>query len=272
MRHRGEMANPEPELAAGLHGRATSKPGLTYRGLRLLWRLLAFGLRFRIVVEGGEHLPRDAAGRPAGGWILAGMPHRTWIDPFPPWIALPSRPRLAFFGDARMMARSGFRRWVVERLGGVVPIPSSRDPKVVETHLAAAAELLDAGAIFMLFPETGPPSELGHIRRLGGGLAYMALRTRTPIVPMIFGGNDELYVGRRLTIRFLPALDAVELAGLAPDAELPAHGSSAERAATHRLTAALAERVAADVLDLHERSVPPPGTRRRGRFLTTMFR
>ena len=116
----------EPELAAGLHGRATAVPGLTYRAFRLLWRALAAALGFRLVLEGAEHLPRDSHGRPSGGWILAGMPHRTWVDPFPPWILLPSRPRLAFFGDARRMARSGIRRFLSERLGGVIPIPSGR--------------------------------------------------------------------------------------------------------------------------------------------------
>jgi 1-acyl-sn-glycerol-3-phosphate acyltransferase len=263
---------PEPELAAGLHGRATPEPGLTYHALRWLWRLLAAALGLRLELQGAEHLPRDAAGRPAGGWILAGMPHRTWIDPFVPWILLPARPRLTFFGDAQMMARSPQRRWIINRLGGVVPIPSSRDPKVVAIHLAAAAELLDAGAIFMLFPETGPPSELGHIRRLGGGLGYIALRNHAPIVPVIFGGNHELYWGRRMVMRVLPPIDPVELAGLEPGSPLPPEGSSAERAAVHRLTAALAEIVRPAVTEVHARSEPRTGARKRGLFLTKMFR
>lgn len=263
---------PEPELTAGLHGRATPVPGITYRLLRTLWRLLAAALGLRLVLEGAEHLPRDAAGRPTGGWILAGMPHRTWIDPFVPWILLPSRPRLAFFGDAQMMARSAQRRWLIERLGGVVPIPSSRDPKVVEVHLRAATQLLDAGAIFMLFPETGPASEVGHLRRLGGGLGYMALRNRKPIVPVIFGGNHELYWGRRILMRVLPPLDPEVLAGLEPGAPAPEPGSSAERWAVHRLMAELAERVGPAVLDVHERSEPRAGTRKRGLFLTELFR
>jgi 1-acyl-sn-glycerol-3-phosphate acyltransferase len=262
----------EPELAAGLHGRATPIPGFTYRAFRLLWRVLAAALGFRLVLEGAEHLPRDSAGKPTGGWILAGMPHRTWIDPFPSWILLPAKPRLAFFGDAQMMARSAQRRFLIERLGGVVPIPSSRDPKVVAKHLEAAKALLDAGTIFMLFPETGPPSELGHIRKLGGGLGYVALRNEAPIVPFIFGGNDELFWGRRLITRVLPPLDPRVLAGLAPGDPLPEPGSSAERAAVHRLTAALAEAVGPAVLDVQRESVPAPGTRKRGRFLTMLFR
>jgi len=263
---------PEPELSAGLHGAATSRPGLSYRFLRGLWWLLARCLRIHMTIEGRENLPRDAAGRPSGRWIAAGMPHRTWIDPFVPWILLPSTPRLAFFGDARTMARSPLRRWVVARLGSVIPIPAGRDPKVVAKHLDAARDVLDAGAVFLLMPETGPAAEVGSIRRLGSGTGYMALRNRAPIVPLIFGGNHELYFGRRIIMRVLPALDPVELAGLAPGELLPAQGSNEEREAVHRLTKALADRVAPSVAELHARAVAAEGRRKRGVFLTKLFR
>jgi 1-acyl-sn-glycerol-3-phosphate acyltransferase len=266
------MTTPEPELTAGLHGRATSEPGLTYHILRGVWRILAALLGLRLTFEGRENLPHDAAGKPVGRWIAAGMPHRTWIDPFVPWILLPARPRLAFFGDARMMARSPLRRWVIARLGSVVPIPASHDPKVVETHLAAATAILDAGAVFMLFPETGPPSALGHLRRLGGGVGYIALRNRAPIVPLVLGGNHEIYFGRPIVMRAMPALDPVELAGLVLGDPLPEPGSSAERAAVHRLMAALGERVGPTVAEVHALAESRTGTRKRGLFLTKLFR
>ncbi len=262
----------EPELPPGLLGGASARPGITYRLLRRIWRFAAWLLRARLELEGAEHLPRDSRGRPAGRWIAAVVPHRTWIDPFVPWILLPERPRFTFFGDARTMARSPLRRFIVGRLGGVIPIPASRDPRTVAVHLAAAADALDAGSVFMLMPETGPASPPGEIRRLGGGLAYVALRSGAPIVPLILGGNDEIYVGRRVILRVLPALDPRELAGIAPGDDLPPPGSSGERRATRRLTDAFAAAVAAAVADVHARSVPPPGARKRGRFLTTLFR
>lgn len=262
----------EPELPPGLLGGASGRPGMTYRMLRRIWRFAAWLLRARLVLEGAAHLPRDSRGRPAGGWIAAVVPHRTWIDPFVPWILLPERPRFTFFGDARTMARSPLRRVLVRRLGGVIPIPAARDPRTVAVHLDAAARALDAGSVFMLMPETGPASQPGALRRLGGGLSYVALRSGAHIVPLVLGGNDELYFGRRITLRVLPALDPRELAGFAPGDPLPEPGSSAERRAAHALTEAFAARVAADVADVHARSTPPPGTRVRGRFLTTLFR
>jgi 1-acyl-sn-glycerol-3-phosphate acyltransferase len=240
--------------------------------LRILWRACAWLLRAHLVLEGTEHLPRDARGRPAGGWIAAVVPHRTWIDPFVPWILLPERPRFSFFGDARTMARSPLRRFLMRRLGGVIPIPAGRDPRAVEVHLAAARQVLEAGGVFMLMPETGPASKPGELRRLGGGMAYVALRNRAPIVPLVLGGNDEMYLGRRIILRVLPPLDPVELAGLEPSDPLPEPGSSGERRAARRLTETFAARVGGDVADVHARATPPPGAPKRGRFLTTLFR
>lgn len=262
----------EPELPPGLLGSASPRPGVTYRALRIAWRWCAALLRARLVLEDAETLPRTPSGRRAGGWIAAVVPHRSWIDPFVPWILLPERPRFVFFGDARTMARSPVRRFLLRRLGGVIPIPAARDPRTIEIHLQAAGRALAAGSVFMLMPEAGPASRPGELRRLGGGMAYVALRNRAPIVPLVLGGNDELYLGRRVILRVLPALDPWALAGLADGAGAPAPGSSAERRAARALTAAFAERVAAGVADAHARSAPPAGTTKRGRFLTTLFR
>jgi 1-acyl-sn-glycerol-3-phosphate acyltransferase len=263
---------PEPELPAGLLGDTSPKPGMTYRLLRVVWRVAAWLLGARLELDGAWNLPRDARGHRAGGWIAAVVPHRTWIDPFVPWILLPERPRFFFFGDARTMARSPLRRFLLRRLGGVIPIPAARDPRTVEIHLDAARRVLQAGGVFMLMPETGPASKPGELRRLGGGMAYVALRNRALIVPIVLGGNEEIYFGRRVILRVLPALDPIALAGIGPGEPLPIAGSSAERRATRRLTDGFAAAVAADVADIHARSAPPPGAGKRGRFLTTLFR
>lgn len=262
----------EPELPPGLLGGASARPGTTYRLLRIVWRGAAAALGAKLELEGAELLPRAADGRPTGGWIAAVVPHRTWIDPFVPWILLPERPRFAFFGDAGTMSRSALRRFVVHRLGGVIPIPTSPDIRSVATHFEAARTTLEAGCVFMLMPEVGPASVPGELRKLGRGMAYVALRTGAPIVPLVLGGNDEVYVGRRVLLRVLPPMDPRALAGLEPDAAPPKPNSSAEVRAAHALTEAFAATVAPAVAEVHARSVPPEGARKRGRFLTTLFR
>ena len=269
---RSRPSRVEPELAPGLHGRPSAEPGLTYRLLRRIWRLAAALLRFELQISGLEHLPVGPDGRAGGCWIAAVVPHRTWIDPFAVWIALPVRPRLAFFGDARTMARSPIRRFVLARLGGVIPIPGGHDPATVGIHFDAARQALDAGMVFCLMPETGPPSEVGHLRRLGSGVGYVALRNRVPIVPVVLGGNDELYIGRRIVLRVLPALDSLALAGLDSADDAPPPGSPAERAAVHRLLAALVDHVAGPVAEAQAQATIETGTTHRGRFLTHLFR
>ena len=261
-----------PELPAGLVGSASPRAGVAYRLLRTAWRLAAFALRFRVEVEGLEHMPRTPDGRRAGGYILAGIPHRTWIDPFLPWGWLPAEPRLVFFGDARTMARSPFRRWVIRRVGGILPIPSHGGPRAFATHMAAAADVIRAGAVFMLFPEYGPPAPVEASREVAAGLGYVALRTGAPIVPVVIGGNHELYLGRRIAVQVLAPLDPFVLAGMPPDGPAPQPRSREERLAAHRLVVAFREAVAPAV-DAAWRSVEPrPGHRKRGLRLTHLFR
>jgi 1-acyl-sn-glycerol-3-phosphate acyltransferase len=261
-----------PELPAGLIGPASPRAGVAYRLLRRAWRVVGAALGFRVAVQGLELLPRTADGRPAGGWIAAGLPHRTWIDPFLVWMILPAEPRLVFFGDARTMARSPLRRWVVRRVGGILPIPSHGGPRAFATHLAAAGEVLRAGAVFCLFPEYGDPAPVGTSRPVAAGLGYVALRSDAPIVPIVIGGNHELFLGRRIVVRILPAVHVRELAGLGADDPLPAPGSRAEREAAHRVATAFRERAAEAVGDAHRAAEPRPGRRKRGRWLSTLFR
>ena len=188
----------ERELTAGLHGRVTRPGRHRVPGGPPGWRLVAACLRVRIRVEGLEHLPRT------GAFIVAGAPHRTWVDPFLLWGWLPAEPRLVFFGDARAMGRSRLRRAVLRLVGGVIPIPSSHRAGAADEHFAAATEALAAGAAFCLFPETGPAAPLRSIRRLGAGVGYIALRSGVPVVPIAIGGNHELFFGRTIVVRVLP--------------------------------------------------------------------
>ena len=88
-------------------------------------------------------------------------------------------------------------------------------------HLAGAAAALEAGAVLCLFPETGPATPPGTARPLGLGVAYFALRTGAPIVPIVLGGTHELYRGRRFRMDVLPPVTARDLAGLPAGGAVP---------------------------------------------------
>lgn len=226
----------------------------------LLFRAIAAALGLRLRVEGADRLP-------PGPCLLAAAPHRTWIDPFVVFFALPLEPRPWFLGDGEAIYRDPLRAAVVRAVGGAVPIWKGR--LGIEDHIAAARAVLAAGARFGAFLERGPAVPVERARHFGAGLGYVALRTGAPIVPIVIGGTHELYLGRRCAVRFLEPADALVLAGL--DAPPPV-GSAAERHAAHRVVERLHELMAPHVAELHRVTEPPPPRRKRWRWLTTAFR
>jgi 1-acyl-sn-glycerol-3-phosphate acyltransferase len=230
-----------------------------------------FVFGFRTEVVGLDRLPCTPDGLPAGGWIAAGVPHRTWVDPFVVADALPIEPRLVFFGDGPAIFRSRWRRLLVRRLGGVIPIWPGAGREAVEGYIADAATALDTGAVLCLFPETGSATLPGTARPFGSGLAYFALRTGAPIVPLVLGGTHELYLHRRFRLEILEPVVWQDLAGVSRDTAPPEPWSSAERRLAHTLTLALHERTAASVAAAHRATTLPPGRAKRGRWLTTAW-
>jgi 1-acyl-sn-glycerol-3-phosphate acyltransferase len=254
----------------GVLGELSARPGLVFRLAIGVCRLLArvvFGLRLRL--EGAEHLPRDPDGRPAGAWVAVPLPHRRWIDPFILLLLLPIEPRIVFFADGRVLSRTRFRRILFRVLGGVVPVWPRGGRQAFAEHIAAARRVLDAGAVFVIFPEAGPPSPPDRARPIQAGFGYLALRTDVALVPMVIAGTGDIYRGRRLVLRVLPPVSARELAGLRADEPIPAEGSGEERPLAHlmaeRLDALTAPTVAALHADVERRSAQD---RRRWPWLT----
>jgi 1-acyl-sn-glycerol-3-phosphate acyltransferase len=255
----------------GLLGPATPRASRLYRALLAVCRVIGRLLGMRLRLEGSEHLPRTAEGRPAGGWIAAGLPHRTWVDPFVLALLLPVEPRLVWLGDGPAIFRSPLRRIVFRRIGGVIPIWPGGARRAIDAHLAGAQAALDAGAVFALFPEAGRAVPVGLARPLGAGLGYIALRTGAPIVPLVLGGTHELYLGRRILLRVMPPLTARELAGLSLADPMPPADSRAERDAAHRVVEALHALTAEAVASTHRAVESPPGSRKHFRRLTHLF-
>lgn len=267
------MCDPRPVTSrrrpTGLYGAASPRPPVLYRACIVLARFLAryvFGLR--MTLEGREHLPVDARGRRVGGWIAAPMAHRSWIDPFVEVVTLPLEPRTVFFGDGRVIFFTPFRRLLFRVIGGVVPVWPRGGRRAFFEHLDAAARVVGVGAVFVIHPEATsalPPP--GRVRTVQPGVGYLALRTGAPVVPMLLGGTSDLYRGRRLTLRVLPAITVHELADL-PPGKLPERDSPEERAAARRIAERLEELMTPLVAERYQRDVAESANdRRRWRWL-----
>jgi 1-acyl-sn-glycerol-3-phosphate acyltransferase len=235
----------------GLIGEISARPGAFFRVAIGLCRVITFALGLRFELRGAENLPTGARGRPTGGWMAVPVPHRRWIDPFLLLLLLPIEPRLAFFADGRVLSRTRLRRLLFRLLGGMVPVWPRGGAKAFGAHIDAARQVLEAGAVFVIFPEAGPPSPPDRTRPIEPGFGYLAMRTGVPLVPMVIGGTGELYRGRRLVLSVLPATTARELAGRPAGAALPAVGTPEERDDARRIADAFAERTAPPVAELH---------------------
>lgn len=242
----------------------SAKAGLWYRAMRLVGRLLLFGVfRFQIETSGQELLPR-------GGYFLVGAAHRGWMDPFLVEHALPPEPRKWFLGSGPSTFTSPWREWLVRRIGGLLPV--WRGGVGIDSHVASARAVLEAGAVFTQMPEgtvNGPPGRLGPFRP---GAALIALRLDATIVPFAMAGTEELYVGRRMASRILPPTTVAVLAGPGWDGVVPPPGSREELDLARRISDALAARLGPVVEELYPGTVDPPDHPRRWRGrLTWLF-
>ncbi|MEX1173452.1 MAG: lysophospholipid acyltransferase family protein [Chloroflexota bacterium] len=227
-----------------------------YHVVRLLARAVCFGLfRFRISTSGREHLPAG------GGYLLVAAAHRGWMDPFVVQHALPPEPRAWFLGSGPSTFTARWREVLIRAIGGLLPV--WRGGVGLDQHVASARAVLGNGGVFVQMPEgtvSGPAGRVGLFRT---GWAIIALRTDAPIVPLAVAGTEELYLGRRMSSRILPATSVRDLAGLVDGAPLPEPGSRAELDLAKVMTARLAEILAPVVEKLHPGTVDPPDHPRR---------
>lgn len=212
----------------------------------------------RVTVEGREHLP-------AGGYIVACASHRSWFDG-PLLMSEFVAPRIWYIASAEAIFRFLGLEWAMRRFGGMVPV--HRGGIDIDVHVEAARAILDAGAVFGIYPEGTRAGDGARIAPFRRGVGLIGLRTGAAIVPVALGGTQTLYRGRRIGLRILPATTALELAGLD---EAPAPGTQTELDAARSASAALAALLAPHVGELTGLAEDPPDHPRRWRWLSDLF-
>lgn len=216
--------------------------------IRLWLTLIGRGLfRFRIDVEGSEHIP---AGEPL---IVAVAPHRNWIDPFLMLQVLPALPRLYFVAASDTAGVRWWKSLAIAIAGGMAPFPSrgKNNRAGLETSLA----ILGNGNRLGIFPEGWGNDEASlAVLPLKRGVAYLSARSGCRVLPVGIAGTTDLWRGATLRVRIAPPLSA-----LPDDAD-----KAAEQAFADRLRAVLQAAVP---------SAPPepPTGKKPWRWLTRML-
>ncbi len=159
-------------------------------------------LFYRVRVEGREHIP------PRGSAILASN-HISFCDSF--FLPLVVPRRVTYVAKAEY-----FDNWKVAwffKANGHIPLRRGEGADW-KRALDAAAEILDAGGLFGIYPE-GTRSKDGRLHRGHTGVAMLAARTGAPVIPIAFIGTDKAQpVGAKMmrpfktvTIRIGPPID-----------------------------------------------------------------
>jgi 1-acyl-sn-glycerol-3-phosphate acyltransferase len=154
-----------------------------------------------IRVEGRAHLPRTGA-------VILASNHLSFIDSVVIRLAAPRR--VTFLAKEEYFVGTGLRgrimRWFFTAVGSV---PVSRGShRAAQAALDTAREVLAGGDVFGIYPE-GTRSLDGKLYRGRTGVAWLALTTGAPVVPVALEGTERLQpVGKRLprphrvTVRF----------------------------------------------------------------------
>lgn len=145
--------------------------------IALDWTLTRIYVR-KFEVVGKENIP------PEGPVVLASN-HLNNADP--PLIALAIRPRYPTY-----MAKREMIRWPILgpafRTFGAFPV---RRGEADRSAMRAATEIVNAGALLVMFPE-GTRSRTGGLGRGHPGTALVALRTGAPVLPVAVTGTQGI--------------------------------------------------------------------------------
>ncbi|MFI7602035.1 lysophospholipid acyltransferase family protein [Actinoplanes sp. NPDC049681] len=158
-------------------------------------------LMFRPVVEGRDHIPGD-------GPVILAANHLSFLDSF--LIPLMAPRPVAFLAKAEYFTGTGIRGFLSRTtLTAVNAIPVPRGThRAAQESLETALTVLKDGHAFGIHPE-GSRSRDGRLYRGRTGVAWLALASGAPVVPVAVIGTDRVQpIGARLprpgrvTVRF----------------------------------------------------------------------
>ena len=149
---------------------------LFYRFFRVLFRFYfrCFG---GVEVLGWERVPQR-------GSLLLAATHKSLADP---WLMLVASRRPFRSMAARELFSIWWLGWFLRGMAAFPVTRGSQDPKAI----SEARRWLDHGAVMLVFPE-GRCSPDEELLTLQPGVALLAVRTRTPVVPVAVRGSREL--------------------------------------------------------------------------------
>ena len=193
-------------------------------------------LVYRPVVEGREHVPKRGA-------VIIASNHLSFIDSMVLPLVAP-RP-VVFLAKAEYFTGTGVKGWFTRGFFQAInAVPVERGThRAAQASLDAALKALNEGNAFGIYPE-GKRSLDGRLYRGRTGVAWLALTSGAPVVPVALAGTERIQpVGtrlpriRRVTVRFGEPLDFSDRAAAVQNRTAAA--APVRRAVTDEIMAAI---------------------------------
>jgi 1-acyl-sn-glycerol-3-phosphate acyltransferase len=141
-------------------------------------------LIFRPRIIGKRNVPRQ------GGVLLASN-HLSFVDSIV--ITLVAPRSVAFLAKSEYFTGTGFKGWMSRSFfSGIGAVPVERGAgQAAQDALATGQGILDGGGAFAIYPE-GTRSLDGRIYRGRTGVAWLALESQVPVIPVALTGTEKL--------------------------------------------------------------------------------
>ena len=145
---------------------------------------LFFKLLIRMEVKGKENLPPK-------GQLIAVCNHLNLIDPLLHIMAITPR-------DSIFMAKEELFKWwpipifrILMDIGEAFPVARHGTPEQRWIAIEHGLEVLKQDMVLVIYPE-GTRSKSGHLQHAYPGAAYIACRTKAPLIPIAIWGTENL--------------------------------------------------------------------------------
>ncbi|QVQ54653.1 1-acyl-sn-glycerol-3-phosphate acyltransferase [Spiractinospora alimapuensis] len=156
-------------------------------------------------VEGLHHVPRT-------GPVILASNHLALIDPLFIGVVVPRQ--IIFVAKKELFSeRTLPQRAFTRALRAIGQVPVDRSAGYRQDAMQASLDFLNSGAAFGIFPE-GTRSPDGRLYRGRTGLAWLALTSQAPVIPIALSGTPHILPpGRRIPrfnrigMRFGPPVD-----------------------------------------------------------------
>ncbi len=190
-----------------------------YRFLWLANRLVMRAL-FRIDTEGLERWPAPP--------FQVVCNHHNAFDPLIVLAGTPMSPRITWFGPIEPDFSRGFKNRIMAFYGGVIPFDP--DKTTLLSAARAVRRVFDARGVHGIFAEGRAHRRESELLPLEEGASFFAVQAQVPVVPFAIVGTSELWLWKRIVIRFGEPIPTSDLSGRSGMEELDRRTAAAIRA------------------------------------------